>query len=55
MGALVPDAHRLTLPADLPGGVYELRIGLYDLASGARLPGPEPDGSFALPLRVIGP
>ncbi|MEJ2149754.1 MAG: hypothetical protein P8Z40_09750 [Chloroflexota bacterium] len=55
VGALVPDAHRLTLPADLPGGVYELRIGLYDLASGARLPGPEPDGSFALPLRVIGP
>jgi hypothetical protein len=55
VGALVPDEHILTLSADLPGGEYELRIGLYDLASGSRLPGPEPDGSFVLPLTVIGP
>jgi hypothetical protein len=54
VGALVPDEHTLALPGDLPGGAYELRIGLYDLASGARLPGPEPDGSFALPLTVVG-
>jgi hypothetical protein len=54
VGALVPDEHTLALPGDLPGGDYELRIGLYDLASGARLPGPEPDGAFVLPLTVVG-
>lgn len=29
-GELIPDTHRLTLPADLPPGEYELRAGLYE-------------------------
>jgi hypothetical protein len=52
VGALVPDTHRLLLPADLAPGRYEIHLGLYDLASGARLMGPEPDGSFALTIEI---
>jgi len=52
VGGLVPDVHTLDLPLDLPPGDYTLRIGLYDLASGQRLPGPTPDSSLALPLRL---
>lgn len=29
-GELIPDTHRLTLPADLPPGEYELRAGMYE-------------------------
>lgn len=50
IGGLVPDTHVLHLPADLPPGPYELRIGLYDIATGQRLPGPEPDFSVAFPF-----
>ena len=37
-GAPVEDVHSLVLPADLPGGVYQLRVGLYRTEDGARLP-----------------
>ncbi len=37
MGEKIRDSHRLHLPWTLPGGTYSLRVGLYDLATGARL------------------
>jgi hypothetical protein len=38
-GEVVIDEHRLALPAELPPGDYRLRVGMYDPATGARLPG----------------
>jgi hypothetical protein len=37
-GFTLDDAYALTLPAGLPAGKYTLVGGMYDLASGARLP-----------------
>ncbi len=38
VGERLTDPHSLSLPDDLPPGAYELRVGLYLLASGERLP-----------------
>lgn len=35
-GEVVLDPHWVTLPADLPAGVYQVRVGLYDRATGQR-------------------
>lgn len=37
-GFALDDAYALTVPAELPAGSYRLVGGMYDLASGARLP-----------------
>ncbi len=37
-GEYITDRHPLTVPADVPPGVYRLQIGLYDEANGQRLP-----------------
>ncbi|MCL4862273.1 MAG: hypothetical protein KJZ93_22850 [Caldilineaceae bacterium] len=37
-GQAVLDTHHLLLPEPLPRGEYQVRVGLYDEASGARLP-----------------
>lgn len=37
-GQLIEDSHPLTLPPDLPPGIYQLVIGLYQPDSGLRLP-----------------
>ena len=37
-GMTVPDTHTVPLPAQLAPGEYEIRVGLYDPTSGARLP-----------------
>lgn len=37
-GMTVPDTHRIDLPPELSPGTYELRAGLYDPNTGARLP-----------------
>jgi hypothetical protein len=34
----IQDTHTITLPADLPAGTYHLVTGLYDRATGNRLP-----------------
>jgi hypothetical protein len=51
-GEYVLDVHTLTLPGDLPAGDYSLWTGLYDPASGERLPasgpGAAPDQRVAL-------
>jgi hypothetical protein len=38
VGKTFPDVAQLNIPADLGSGRYRLLIGLYDPASGARLP-----------------
>ena len=43
-GRVVKDRHVLTLPPDMPPGEYQVEVGLYDLASGMRLPVIPPDG-----------
>jgi hypothetical protein len=37
-GETIDDHYGFTIPADLPIGVYQLEIGLYDPANGARVP-----------------
>ncbi len=37
-GDTVTDTHELTLPEDVPAGIYHLVVGLYQPGSGARLP-----------------
>jgi hypothetical protein len=37
-GEIVPDSHRLALPAQIPPGDYELITGLYRYENGERLP-----------------
>jgi len=55
-GELVPDRHRLEVPDTLPAGEYLLWAGLYDFATGERLPveGRE-DGRILLGRVVIRP
>ncbi|HYN88640.1 MAG TPA: hypothetical protein VER55_08920, partial [Ardenticatenaceae bacterium] len=36
-GRVVPDEYQLVLPPDAPPGMYDLRVGMYDLESGRRL------------------
>jgi hypothetical protein len=50
-GVEVPDNHLLDVSA-LPAGNYRLEIGLYDLASGARLPTDRGDTSVVLPVTI---
>ena len=42
-GQAIVDARILTLPPDIPAGLYQLRIGWYDLETFARLPTKEGD------------
>ncbi|MGB0383683.1 MAG: phospholipid carrier-dependent glycosyltransferase [Ardenticatenaceae bacterium] len=37
-GQVIADEYELLLPADAPAGTYELRVGMYDLVTGQRLP-----------------
>ena len=37
-GEVIPDARSISLPADMPQGVYTLLAGLYDATDGRRLP-----------------
>lgn len=53
-GEIVQDRQSVTLPPDLPAGVYDLKIGLYRRDTGERLPVPGiPDA--AVPLRPVAP
>ena len=46
-GEQVADTRALALPGDLPPGEYTLFVGLYDPASGARLPAIDVTGTRA--------
>ncbi|CAG0934594.1 hypothetical protein TFLX_03568 [Thermoflexales bacterium] len=50
---IVPDAHRLDLPPDLPPGEYRIAVGWYDLATGVRLPA-NGDPSGAVQIANVG-
>jgi hypothetical protein len=55
-GEYVQDEVVLDLPVDLPPGIYTLRAGLYDEATGARLSFFATDGALlgdSLPLAEI--
>lgn len=55
-GEVVWDDYTLVLPADMPAGIFALQIGMYDLATGQRLPIQSrdgPPGIDALPLAPI--
>ncbi|MDD3827620.1 MAG: hypothetical protein PHY79_16770, partial [Anaerolineae bacterium] len=51
-GLRVDDGHRVPLPDGLPPGPYELLVGLYDPATGARLPLADGSDALRLPLRL---
>jgi 4-amino-4-deoxy-L-arabinose transferase-like glycosyltransferase len=44
-GRTVVDPHNIVWPPDLPPGPYQLHLGFYDPASGARLAAYRPDGT----------
>jgi hypothetical protein len=49
VGEVIRDVVPVPLPEDLPGGDYEIRVGLYDAATGLRLPvAAEPGGAVLL-------
>jgi hypothetical protein len=47
------DEHVLVVDARLPGGAYTLFVGMYDQATGVRLPAVEPDGARLPDDRVV--
>ena len=61
-GDLIADAHQVAAPADLATGRYTLEIGVYDSASGTRLPifaanaarHASQDDAWRLPLEMAG-
>jgi hypothetical protein len=54
-GEVVVDEHPLTLPAGFPAGDYRLRVGLYRLETGERLPVEGNGDSVELDLRCDPP
>ena len=54
-GEILTDPYQLWLPPDLPPGVYELRVGLYNPVDGRRLPLAHSDQDFwTLPITITG-
>ena len=57
-GQVVVDAVTLPVDTDAPTGVYHIAVGMYDAASGGRLPitdsdgNPLPDGQAILPIEI---
>ncbi len=52
-GERIVDRYGLLLPDDLPPGEYRIAVGLYDAASGQRLPVSAGPGDFAIELGPI--
>ncbi|MEW5721432.1 MAG: hypothetical protein AB1817_22585, partial [Chloroflexota bacterium] len=59
-GDLIADLHALTLPPRFSPGHYTLALGVYDSASGARLPifdangARQPNDAWQLPIEIVG-
>ena len=59
VGEQIYDPHTLSLPADLPAGVYRLALGLYHQPSGQRLPlnieknNPDANRRLVLPQPIV--
>jgi hypothetical protein len=60
-GDLLRDDRELSIPDDLPSGSYLLELGVYDSASGTRLPlydekgTRQPDDQWQIPIRITKP
>jgi hypothetical protein len=54
-GEEITDHHGLALPADLPPGEYSLAVGLYDAASGERVPVITGEGAVPSDRVLVGP
>ncbi|MEJ2208852.1 MAG: hypothetical protein P8129_07430 [Anaerolineae bacterium] len=54
-GLALDDVHRVSLPADLPAGRYDLLVGLYDPNTGVRLPASTGGDAVRLEGIDIGP
>jgi hypothetical protein len=54
-GEEITDHHGLALPADLPPGEYSLAVGLYDAATGERLPVDTSEGTAPSDRVLVGP
>lgn len=52
-GRYVADYYELQMPQDAPAGSYRLEVGMYDAATGQRLPVSTGGDSFPLPAPVI--
>jgi hypothetical protein len=52
-GEVLEDEHVLVVDARLPGGAYTLSVGMYDQATGVRLPAVEPDGARLPEDRIV--
>ena len=57
VGEIIEDEYILTIKEDAPAGVYRLEVGMYDLATGQRLPilndnGEVVDDRILLPLSI---
>jgi hypothetical protein len=54
-GEEVTDHHGLALPSDFPPGEYRLAVGLYDAATGERLPVDTAEGTAPSDRVLVGP
>jgi hypothetical protein len=52
-GEVVADAYSLQLPEKLPAGAYRLIAGMYDAATGQRLPTSDPAGQDRIELTMV--
>ncbi|MEW5719895.1 MAG: glycosyltransferase family 39 protein [Chloroflexota bacterium] len=52
-GEVIVDEYRLTLPPNLPRGEYQIEIGMYNLATGARVQVVDANGASMESNRVI--
>lgn len=50
---IIQDAHTLVIEPGSPGGTYTLSVGMYDVATGIRLPAVGPDGERLPEDRVV--
>jgi hypothetical protein len=55
VGEPIKDRVGLLLPADVPPGLYELVVGMYDPATLERLPVRDADGNVAGDSILLGP
>ncbi len=52
-GEVIQDRYGLLLPGDIPPGEYEIEVGMYDPATGTRLPIVDAQGNRVADARVI--
>ncbi len=53
-GQRVIDPYRLILPSEIPPGVYDLEVGMYEMGSVRRIPQLAPDGTMTGDRLILG-